>query len=198
MWFPTWNTLKPLRAWSLNHHHRLCLTLTHTPVPVLHWKVILLSHGNETLRVALRPTSRTILTTRQRPVKSTNISTVGSWTRVLRRTMTTCWRKNSALCISQASKPGMTSRSSWPACQIIRLLGSRIYTGSRIWDGMTFTDALLIAGVETFSKAWDGGSGSQPMLSILFTPLSIAITLIHRRYASLPKGTLQTGGGRHQ
>jgi hypothetical protein len=49
----------------------------------------------------------------------------------------------------------------------------------RISDAMTVTNGLLDTGVDTSSEAADGWCGSQPMLSILFTPLSIAVTAIH-------------------
>jgi len=47
-------------------------------------------------------------------------------------------------------------------------------------------------------KAWDGCCGSQPALSIIFTPLSIALTAIRHRTASIPKRILRTCGGRHR
>jgi len=168
------------------------------PVLVPRWAITLLSPGNTTLRVSLRRTSRTILTTRLRRVKSTNISSVGSRRRAWRHTMTKCWRKKTPLCVSQASKTGMAYRSSWLACQMVWLSGSGNYTLSRIWDGMTITNALSNTGVETSWKAWDGWSGSQPTPSILFTPLSVTLTAIRHRNASIPKCTLRTGLGRHR
>jgi len=109
---------------------------------------------------ALRRTYKTIPTTHLRRMKSTNISSVGSRRRAWRSTMTTCWRKKTPLCVSQASTMGIASRSSWLACQMIRHSGSGNYTLSRIWDGMTITNALSNTGVETSSKAWDGWCGS--------------------------------------
>jgi len=53
-------------------------------------------------------------------------------------------------------KMGMVSRSSWLACQMIRLSGSGNYILSRLWDGMRITNALSNTGVEISSKAWDG------------------------------------------
>jgi len=130
-------------------------------------------------------------------VKSTNISSVGSRKRAWRRTMTTCWRKKTPLCVSQASKTWIACRSSWLAGQMIWLSGSGIYTLSRIWDGLTITNAWSNTGVETSSKAWDGWCGSQRTPSILFTPLSVALTAIRHRDASILKCTQRTGGGRH-
>jgi len=150
--FPTSNTLKRSQTRSLNHHHLLCRGRKHTPPPALRWAITLSSHGNTTLRVTLKRTYRTIPTTHLRRMKSTNISSVGSRRRVSRRTMTTCWRKNTPLCISQASRRGMASRSSWLACQVIRLSGSGNYTPSRIWEGMTIINGLSNARVETSSK----------------------------------------------
>jgi len=164
--FPTLNTLKTSQTRSLNHHHLLCGGRKHTPVPVLRWAIKLLSHGNATLRVALRRTYRTNPTTRLRHVKSTNISSVGSRRRAWRRTMTACWRKKTQLCVSDFSKMVIVSRSLWLAYQMIWLLGSGNYTVLRIWDGMTITNALSNTGVETLSKAWDGWCGSQRMPSI--------------------------------
>jgi len=60
---------------------------------------------------------------------------------------------------------------------------------------MTITNALWNTGVETSSTAWDGWCGRHPMPSISFTPLSIALTVIHHRNASIPKCTLRTGRG---
>jgi len=92
----------------------------------------------------------------------------------------------------------MASRSSWLPCQIIMLSGSGNYTLLRRWDGMMITNALSNTGVETSSTAWDGWCGSQPMPGISFTPLSIALTAIPDRNASILKCTLWTGGGRHK
>jgi len=196
--FPTSNTLNTSQTRSLNHRRLHCRRRKHTPVPVLRWAITLLSHGNAMLRVSLRRTYRTIRTIRLRRVKSTNISSVGSRRRAWRRTMTTCWRKKTPLCVSQASKTEMASRSPWLAPQMIWLSGSGNYTLSRIWNGMTITNALSNTGVETSSKAWDGWCASQRTPSILFTPLSIALTAIRHRNASIPKCTLRTGGGSHR
>jgi len=196
--FPTSNTLKSWQTRSLNHCHLPCRGRTHTPVPALRWSITLLSHGNATLSVALIWTYRTIPTTHLWWVKSTNISSVGSRRRVWRRTMTTCWRKKTPLCVSQASKTGRASRSWWLACQMIKLSGSGNYTLSRIWDGMTITNGLSNTGVETSAKAWDGWCGSQPMPSISFMPLSVALTAIRHRNTSILHCTLRTGGGRHR
>jgi len=63
------------------------------------------------------------------------------------------------------------------------------YMLSRIWDGLTITIAISITGVETSSNEWDGWCGSQPMPSIIFTPLSITLTMIHHQNTSVPKST---------
>jgi len=197
--FPTSNTLTTSQTRSLNHHHHLLRRGWHnTPAPALRWAIALLSHWNATLRVSLRRTSKTIPTTPLWRVKSTNISSVGWRRRAWRRTMTTCWRKKTPLCVSQASKTGIASRSSWLACQMICLSGSGNYTLSRIWNGMTITNAISTTGVDTSSKAWDGWWGSQHMPSIVFTPLSVALTAIRHWNASILKCTLRTGGGRHR
>jgi len=91
--FPSSNTLKTSQTRSLKHRHLRCCRRIHTPVLALHRAITLLSHGNTTLRVALRQTYRTIPTTCLRHVKSSNISSVGSRRRVWRHTMTTGWRK---------------------------------------------------------------------------------------------------------
>jgi len=195
--FPTLNNVKTSQTRSHNHR-RLRRRRKDTPSPALRWSIRSLSHGNATLRAALRPTYKTIPTTCSRCVKSTNISSVGSWRRAWRRTMTTCWRKWTPHCVSQASKPGIASRSLWLACRMMRLSGSGNYTLWRISDGMTITNALSNTGVETSSKAWDGWCGSQPTPSISFSTLSIALTAIRPRNASIPKCTLRTGGGRHR
>jgi len=153
--FPYLNTLKTSPTRSLNHHH-LCRGRKYTPAPAFRWSMTLPSHWNTNLRVALRRTYRSIPTTHSRRVKSTNISSVGSRRRVWRRTITTCWRKKTPLWVSQTSNTGMVSRSSWLACQMIRLSGSGNYILSRIWDGMTITKALSNTGVETSSKAFYG------------------------------------------
>jgi hypothetical protein len=149
-------------------------------------------------RVALRWTYNIIHTTLLRRMKGTNISRVGSRRRAWRRTLLMCWRKTTPLGVFQASKMGIGFRISWLLCQMIRLSGCGHYTLLRIWDGMTITNALSNTGVETLSKAWDGWCGSQPMLSISFTPLSVALTATHHQNASILKRTLRTGSGRHK
>jgi len=109
-----------------------------------------------------------------------------------------CWRKKTQHSISQASKAGRASRRSWLTCQMIRLLGCGNHKLTRIWDGMTITNALSYPGVETSSKAWDGWRSSQATASISFTPLIVALTAIHHRNASIPQCTLPTGGGWHR
>jgi len=195
--FPTWNTLKSSPTRGLNHRH-LCRRQTYTPAPEFRWSITLLSHWNAMLRAALRETYKTIPTTRLQRVKSTNISSVELKRRAWIRTMTTCWRKKTLLCVSEASKTGMASRSSWLACQMIRVSVSGNYTLSRIRDGMTINNGLSNTGVETSSTAWDGWCSSQPTPRISFSPLSGALTVIHLRNAFIPKCTLRTGGGRHR
>jgi len=92
--------------------------------------------------------------------------------------------------------PAMASRTSWLACQIIRLLGSGTYTLSRICDGMTITNALSNTGIGTPSIVSDGWCGSRAMPSISYTPLRVALTPIRHRNATIQKCTLRTGGGR--
>jgi len=142
--------------------------------------------------------NKQIPTTRLRRMKSSNISSLRSWTSVWEHTRPTCWRKETPLCISQALRTGMVSRSWWLACRMISLSGSENCTLPRIWDGMTISNGLLHTGVETSPKAWDGWCGSHPTLSTKFTPLSIALTVIRHQNASILKCTLRTGGGRHR
>jgi len=196
MHFPTSNTLHTSQTRSLNHRDLLRHRRKHTLVPELRWTSTLLSHANATLRVSLRRTYKTIPTICLRRVERTTIPSVGSRRRAWRRTMTPCCRKKALLCISQASKMGIASRSSWLARQMIWLSGSGNYTLSRIWNGMTITNALSNTGVEISSRAWDGWCGSRRMPSIVFTHLSVALTVIHHRNASIPKCTQQTGGRR--
>jgi len=196
--FPTLNTLKTSQTGSLNHRHLLRPARKHTIGPVLCWVITLLSHGNVMLRVALRQTYKAIPNTRLPCLKCTNISSVGSRRSAWRRTMTMCWKKNRPLCVSQASKPGMASRSLWITCPMIRLSRSGNCTLSRTWDGMTITNALSNTGVNTSSKAWDGWCSSQLTPSILFMPRSVAWTAIHHRNAYIPTFILWTGGGRHR
>jgi len=68
----------------------------------------------------------------------------------------------------------------------------------RIRNGMKITNALSNTGVETSSKALDGSCSSQCTRSILFTPLSVALTAICNWNASISKCTLRTGGWRHR
>ena len=63
--------------------------------------------------------------------------------------------ENTARCFP-SFKTGISSRSSWLACQMIRLSGSGKFTLSRIFNGMTITKALSDTGVQTSSKARDG------------------------------------------
>ena len=149
-------------------------------------------------RAALRRTYKTIPTTRLRSMKSTNRSSVGSRRCAWRRTMTMCWRKETPLCASQHSKTWMASRSSCLARQMIRLLVSGNYTLWNIWDGMTIANDLFNTGVGISSKAWNGWYGSQPKLSISFSPFSVDLTAIHPLNASIPKCTLRPGGGKHR
>ena len=195
--FPTSKTLKTSQTRSLNQCHP-CHGRKYTPAPALRRSITPLSHRNATLRAAMRRTYKIIPTIRLWRVKSTNISTVESTTRPFRRTRTTCWRKNTPLCVSQASKTGLESRSTELACHMIWLSGSGNYTLSRIWDGMTITNTLSNTGVETSSIAWDGKCGSQPTLSIGYSPPSGALTAIHPRNPDILKCTLETGGGRHR
>jgi len=157
--FPTLNMLKRSQPRSLNHHHLLCSRRKHSPAPALRLAIWLLSHWNVTLRVGLRWSNKTIPTICLQRVKSTNISSVGSGWRVQRRTMATCWRNKTSLCVSQDLKTGMACRSSWQACQMIRLSGSGNYPLLRIGDGMTITNTLSNSGVKTSSKEWDGWCG---------------------------------------
>jgi len=196
--FPTSNTLQTLQTRSFHHLHLLCCRQKHTPAPVLRWAITLPNDRNPTLRVALRWTYKAIPTTRLRRVMSTNISSVGGWRRAWWRTNTTCWRKKTPHCVSQPSKMVMASRRSWLACQMIRLLGCENYTLSRVWNGMTITNALSNTGVETSSQAWDGWCCSQPTLGIIFTPLSVTLTAKCHWNTSILKWTLRTGGGGHR
>jgi len=157
---PNSNTLSSSQTRSLNHRYLLYCTLKYTPVPVPRWSITLRSHGNATLRVALRQTHKTIPTTQLWHVKSSNIFSVGTRRKAWRHAMTTCWRKKTPVGIAQASATVIASRSSWLACQMIRLSVSGNYTPSRIWDGMTITNALLENRVEKTSKASDGWCGS--------------------------------------
>jgi len=142
MRFPTSNTLKTSQTWSLNYYHLLCQRWKHTRPPGLCCAFTLQFQGNATPRVALRRTYKTISTTRLRQMKSSNIRSVGSRWRAWRCTMTTCWMKKTPLCVSQASKMAMASRSSWLARGIYSRLGSGNSLLSKIWDGMTTTNAL--------------------------------------------------------
>jgi len=196
--FPTSTTLKTSHIRSLNHSHLLCRKRKSTPALAFPWSITLLSDGNATLWVGMRRIYKAIPTTRLRFVKSTDISSVGSRSKAWRRTLKTCWRKKTLLCLSQASKMGMVSRWWWLACQMIWLTGSGNYTLSSISDGITITNALSNTAVETSSNAWEGWCGSQPTPSISSTLLSAALTAICHPNTSIPKCTLWTGGGRHR
>jgi len=187
-----------MQTQSLSLCHLLCSRWKYTLAVALPCSITLLSHGNATLTVALREIYKIIPTTCFGRIWSTNTCSVGSRRKAWRPTMAKCWREKTPLFVSQASKTGIASKSSWVACQMIRLLGSGNYTLSRIWDGMTITNALSNTGVETSSKARDGWCGCQPMRSISSTPFSIAFTAERHRKASIPKCTLRTGGGRHR
>jgi len=195
---PTSNTLTTSQTRSLNHRNLLRHGQEHTLAPVLRSLIALLCHGNAMHRDAFRQTYNTIPTTRLRTGKSTNISSVRSRRRAWRRTMSVCWRMKTPVCISQASNTVIESRSLSLACQMIRLLGSWNYTLSRIWDGMTITNALSNTRVETLSLACDGWCGSQPIPSIFFTPLSVALTATPHWNTSIPKYTVWTGDARHR
>jgi len=194
--FRIFNTLETSQPCSLNHHYHICRWRKLTVVQVLRWAIRLVSHGNVMLSVALKRTYKTIPTTILRHVKSTNISSVGWRSTRWRRTTTMYWRKKSPLCVSQPSKTGMVSSSSWLACKMIRLTGSGNRTLSRIWNRMTITNTLSNTIVETLSKTWDGWCGSQPTLSILFMPLSVSLTAIRHEKACIRKCAPQTAGGR--
>jgi len=121
--FPNSNTLETSHTRSLNHRHPLCHRHRHTPAPALHWVITSLSHWNATSRVTLREFDRTIPTIHLWCVKSTNTSSVGSWRREWRRTMTTYWTNKTPLYVSHDSQMRMVSRSFWLAAQMIRLSG---------------------------------------------------------------------------
>jgi len=152
----------------------------------------LLSHGNAMLRVSLKPIYKSIPSTHVPCMERANICSLGSRRREWRCTMTTCWRNKSVRCFSQLSNMGIVSRTSRQACEMITLSGCGNYTLLRIWDGMTYTNALPDTGVDTSSEATDGWCGSQPMPSISFTPLSIAVTVIYLRNTPMMKCPLQT------
>jgi len=109
----------------------------------------------------------------------------------------TCCRKNSQLCVPQASIMEMASRSSWLACQMIRHSGSGNYKLSRISDGMTVTKVLSHTGVKISPIELNRWCGSKPALCIWLMPLRVALTVICHRNAKTPKCTLWTGGGNH-
>jgi len=198
MGFHNSNTSKKLQSRSDNHCHLLCCGRNHTPVPVLRWVIASLSHGKPMRRVSLRWTYKTIPTIRFQCMKRRNIPSVGSRSRAWRHTMTTCWMKKTPLGISQASKTAMECGSSWVACQMIRLSGSGKYTLSRIWNGMTITNALSNSVVEKSFKARYGWCGSQRTPRMLCRPHSVALTVICHRNTSIPKCALRTGGRRHR
>jgi len=93
---------------------------------------------------------------------------------------------------------GMASRSLVLACQIFRLSGSGNYTFLRICDGMTISNSLSNTGVETSSKPSDGWCGNQPTQSISFMPVSIHLTVIPHRKASIKTRSWRTGGWRNR
>jgi len=165
--FPTLNTLKTSQTCSLNHCHLLCDGRKHTLAHVLHLAITLLNHGNAMLTVSLGRTYNTHPTTRLRRMRGTNRSSMRSRRRASGHTMPMCWRKNIPHCVSQPPKTRMASRSSWLACQMIRLSRSGNYTLSKIWNGMIITNALSNTGVETSSKPGDGWCGSQSISSII-------------------------------
>jgi len=136
---PTSNMLKTLQTTNLNHYDLLCQWVKPTPVPVNHWAITLLIHGNATLRVAMRRTYKTIHANHSWRVKSPDVSRVGSRRGASRWTMTTCWRKKTPLCVSEGSNTVKASWRKWIVCQMIRPLRSRNYTLSRICDGKTIT-----------------------------------------------------------
>jgi len=193
---PTSNTLKTSQSGSLNNRRVLCRRRTYTIALALCWLITFLGHWKVMLRVAWRRTYGTILTTRSQRVKCTNTSSLGSRRMASRRSMTTFWKKKTLVCVSQASKTGMASKSLWLACQMISLFGSGNYTLWRIWDRMTITNAISNTRIKTSSKACNGWCGSQPTPSISVTPLSVALTAIRHCNAAIPKCILRTGGGR--
>jgi len=128
MYFPTLNTLKTLHTRSLTHHHHhhhhhhlVCRRWKHTPSPMLHWAIVLLSHGNATLRVGLRQTYLTIPATNLQHLRSSNIYNVGSRQRASRRTMTTYRWNNPLLSVLEVSNMVFTSRIRWLAYQMIKV-----------------------------------------------------------------------------
>jgi len=113
-------------------------------------------------------------------------------------TMPSCWGKKTLLCISQASTTGISCRSSWLACQLIRLGGSGNYTLWRIWDGITITNTVSSTGVKTSSNIWDGRCGSKHTPNVAFSPLVVTFTVLCPWNSTIPKCTLRTGGGIHR
>jgi hypothetical protein len=130
--FPLSNTLESSQTHSLIYRHLLRRKLKYTPAPALPRLTAMPSAGNSTLRVAMRLTHKSISTTRLRRMESTNIFSVESRRNAGRRILTMCGRKTTPLCVSQASKMGMASKSLWLACPIIGLLGSGKYIVLRI------------------------------------------------------------------
>jgi len=189
---PTSNTVYTLQTRYLNHCHPLCRGRQYTPALALRWAI-------GTQRSVLlwdQPTNNPYYPSR--PVKSTNISSVGSRRYAWILTMTTCWREQTPHCVSEASKMGMALTSPCLGFQQIRLSGSGNYTLLRIWDGMTITNTLSNTVVETSSKALDAWCGCLPTRIISCTPISIASTEIHHHNAIIQKFTISTGGGRLQ
>ena len=122
--FPTSNTSKTSHTQGLNHRYLLYRGQKHTPALELRWAITLLSHGNVMLSVALRRTYKTIPTTHLQRLESTHISSVVSRRRAWRRTMTTFWRRETPLRVSQTSIRGIASKTSWLACEMISFSGS--------------------------------------------------------------------------
>jgi len=146
MWFHKLKMLKWSQTWNLNNRHLLCCRWKYTPAPALSLALTLLGHGRAMLRVTLRRTYRSIPTTHLRHVKITNIFSVCWRRRVWRRTITMYGRMKIPLWVSDASITGMASRSSWPACHMIRLSARKNYTLLRIWDRKIITNELSNAG----------------------------------------------------
>jgi len=87
------NTSNTSPTRRLNHCHNILCRRNHTPAPALCWSITFVSHGNATLRVSLRWSSKRIPTPHLWRMKSTNISSVGSSWGASRHSMTMCRRK---------------------------------------------------------------------------------------------------------
>jgi hypothetical protein len=167
----TSNLLKISQIRSLDHRDLLCRGQTHTLAPVLHWAMTLLSHGNAMLMVALRQNCRSIPTTCLWGVKSTNISGVESRKSVWRHTMRMFARKITQICVSEASKMRIASRSLWLAWQMIQLSGSGNYTLSRIAEAMTITHTPSYTWLQISLNELDAWWCRQPTPSFkIYTP----------------------------